>query len=58
MKSLLLLLALVVSAIAGSTAAPIHADQGLSMQLETDLVRRNAEFVEHFTDVVEEFFLG
>lgn len=38
MKSLLLLVALFTSALAGSNAAPLYANQGLSMQLETDLV--------------------
>ena len=38
MKSLLLLTALVVSAFAGSNAAIPHADQGLSMQLDTEIV--------------------
>ncbi|MEO9483266.1 MAG: hypothetical protein ABJG47_07470 [Ekhidna sp.] len=38
MKSLLLLLALAVSTIAGSAEASEQSDQGLSMQLDTDLV--------------------
>lgn len=38
MKSLLLLLALAVSSIAGSAKTSEQANQGLSMQLETDLV--------------------
>lgn len=38
MKSLLLLVALLTSAFAGSNAAPLDANRGLSMQLEADLV--------------------
>lgn len=38
MKSLLLLMTLAFSALAGSAEAPQRDDQGLSMQLDTDLV--------------------
>lgn len=38
MKSLLLLMTLTVSAIAGSAESSGQANQGLSMQLDTDLV--------------------
>ncbi|WP_462253139.1 hypothetical protein [Ekhidna sp.] len=38
MKSLLLLLALTVSAFAGTAEAPAHANQGLYMQLDAELV--------------------
>lgn len=38
MKSLLMLIALTASAFAGSDKAPEQANQGLSMQLDTELV--------------------